>query len=571
MANTSAGKNVWGRCKRRFLEAGYTHFEEQPVHRLRRRDFIHLGNLAVTGTCLAADTAGGNAPRATDVCVYGGTAAGVMAAVAARREGCRVTLVEPSRWLGGMTGGGLSHIDWGRSEAVGGSARRILKDGTDDPHYRMIFLDLVKEHGIDVVYEHRVADVTRAEGRITSVTFDHAPPDAIGCPTPRPVAPAALAVSARVFIDCTYEGDLMAAAGVTYTFGRESCDQYGESLAGVRPNMAVYDIDPFVTPGDPKSGLLPLLQDVTMGPLGSADKLTMGYGFRWKFAFTGDRLPLDPPEDYDPRTFELYRRAFAAKLNLAGRRMRKLGIHEEAGGRVHSSGAGNLARSLLAPTVYGCNAGYPDGDWGERSQIWKFHQDFMRGMTHFLRTDPVVPADLRQKALQVGFMPGIFDDTAGWPHQLYVREARRMVSAYVLTQKDLEGTTDPDDSIGLASYGVDDWPYATFPLDGKVALQGGEFSIVYLDDVHRGIYKIPYRSIVPLEQECNNLLVPVCCSASHIAMTSIRMEPVWMILAESAGVAAAMAIADDVPIQTVAYPRLQQRLRALGQKLDRPS
>jgi len=539
---------------------------------MRRRDFIRLGNLAVTGTWLAAGTARGAAPPvATDVCVYGGTAAGVMAAVAARREGCRVTLVEPSRWLGGMTGGGLSHIDWGRGEAVGGSARQILKDGTDDLHYRKIFLDLVKEHRIDVVYEHRVAHVARADGRITSATFDHAPPDAIGCPTPEPVAPAALVVSARVFIDCTYEGDLMAKAGVAYTFGRESREQYGESLAGVRPNMVVYDIDPFVTPGDPKSGLLPLLQDVTMGPLGSADKLTMGYGFRWKFAFAGERLPLDPPDDYDPRTYELYRRAFAAKLDLAGRRMRKLGVYEEAGGRVHSAGAGNLARSLLAPTVYGCNAGYPDGDWVERSKIWKFHQDFMRGMTHFLRTDPVVPTDLQQKALQVGFQPGIFDDTAGWPHQLYVREARRMVSAYVLTQKDLEGTTDPDDSIGLASYGVDDWPYATFPLDGKVALQGGEFSIVYLDDVHRGIYEIPYRSIVPLQEECDNLLVPVCCSASHIAMTSIRMEPVWMILAESAGVAAAMAIADDVPIQSVTYPRLRQRLRELGQKLDRPA
>jgi hypothetical protein len=145
------------------------------------------------------------------------------------------------------------------------------------------------------------------------------------------------------------------------------------------------------------------------------------------------------------------------------------------------------------------------------------------------------------------------------------------VSGYVVTQKDLEGTTDPGDSVGLASYGVDDWPYAMFPLDGKVALQGGEFSMLYLDEVHRGIYKIPYRSIVPPEAACRNLLVPVCCSASHIAMTSIRMEPVWMILAESAGVAASMAIADNLPVQAVAYPRLRQRLGELGQKLDRPA
>ncbi|MEI7781228.1 MAG: FAD-dependent oxidoreductase, partial [Planctomycetota bacterium] len=441
----------------------------------------------------------------------------------------------------------------------------------DDAHYRRFFCEIVKEQGIHVLYEHRVAQVIRTDRRIAAVSLDHAPPDAFGCPAAHPLTPAALTVSARVFIDCSYEGDLMAGAGVAYTFGREAMEHHGESLAGVRPNMAVYDIDPYLTPGDRKSGLLPLLQDVTIGPLGSADTLTMGYGFRWKFAFDGERLPLDPPADYDPRTFEVYRRAFAKKIDLSGRRMRKLGVYEAAGGRVHSPGAGNLARSLLAPVVYGCNAGYPDGDWVERSRIWKFHQDFMRGMTHFLRTDPTVPEDLRQRALQVGFQPGVFDDTAGWPHQLYVREARRLVSAYVVTQNDLAGTTDPDDSVGLASYGIDDWPYATFPLDGKVALQGGEFSMLYLDDVHRGIYKIPYRAIVPLEKECDNLFVPVCCSASHIAMTSIRMEPVWMILAESAGVAAAMAIADNLPVQAVAYPRLRARLRELGQKLDRPA
>ena len=537
-----------------------------------RRDFIRLGNLAVTGTWLAGGPARGDAPAiATDVCVYGGTAAGVVAAVAASREGCRVVIIEPSRWLGGMTGGGLSHIDWGRKEAVGGMARKILKDGGDDAHYRSRFLDLVREHGIEVVFEHRLADVQLADAKIESILLDHAPPDPMGCPVATPTKPRDRAVRARVFIDCSYEGDLMAKAGVSYSFGRESREQYGESLAGVRPNMAAYEVDPYVTPGDPKSGLLPLLQDVTMGPLGSADKLTMGYGFRWKFAFEGDRLPLDPPADYDPRTFEVYRRAFAAGIDLNGRRMRKLDVYEVAGGRVHALGGGNLARSLLAPTVYGCNAGYPDGDWAERSRIWKFHQNFMRGMTQFLRTDPSVPEKLRQLALTVGFQPGAFDDTAGWPHQLYVREARRMVSGYVVTQKDLEGTTDPGDSVGLASYGVDDWPYAMFPLYGKVALQGGEFSMLYLDEAHRGIYKIPYRSIVPPEAECRNLLVPVCCSASHIAMTSIRMEPVWMILAESAGVAASMAVRAEGPVQAVDFKSLRRRLIDLDQVLDRPT
>ena len=246
------------------------------------------------------------------------------------------------------------------------------------------------------------------------------------------------------------------------------------------------------------------------------------------------------------------------------------GVFESCGGRVHSVGAGNLARALLAPTNYGSNAGYPDGDYATRARIWKSEQTFMSGMTHFLRTDASVPAKLKEVALQMGFQPGIFDETGGWPHQLYVREARRMKSAYVLTQKDVAGETDPDDSVGLASYGVDEWPYATYPFNGKVALYGGYYSMLYLDAIHQGIYKIPYRAITPSLAECSNLLVPVCVSASHIAMTSLRMEPVWMILGESAGVAAAMAVKENLPVQKVDYRQLQKKQLRLNQRLDRP-
>ena len=299
----------------------------------------------------------------------------------------------------------------------------------------------------------------------------------------------------------------------------------------------------------------------------------MGYGFRWKFSTKDDRLPIDPPDDYDPRTFELYRRGFLDKANIAeGRRMRVLDTYEPAGGRIYSLGAGNLARALWAPTVYGCNADYPDGDYATRSRIWRFHQDFLRGITHFLRTDPAAPADQKAKAESHGFEPGIFDDTSGWPHQMYVREARRMKAAYVLTQRDLEAGTAPEDPVGLASYGVDDWPYATHPLDGGVTLQGGEFSVLYLTERHRGIYAIPYRAIVPRREECTNLLVPVCCSASHIAMTSLRMEPVWMILGESAGIAAAEAVAARRPVQDLDYATvLRPKLIAAKQRLERPA
>ena len=537
---------------------------------LNRRDFIRTGSLVSLGALLPLR---GDEPRTliADVCVYAGNAAGIAAAVAAAREGCRVLVVEPSRWLGGMTGSGLVHIDWGRSEAAGGSAKKILKDGLTDPQYRRMFADLAKQHGVEILYEHRVASVAKTGATITSLVLDYAPPDRFGCPIAQPKTASAVTVNARMFIDCSYEGDLMAKSGVTYTFGRESRDHYGENLAGVRPPLAVYDIDPYVKPGDPRSGLLPLLQDYTPGPIGSADKLTMGYGFRWKFTLEKNQIPIEPPADYDPFTFEIYRRAFTKKLNLNGRRMRKLGEYEIATGGIHYPGAGNLSRSLIAPTVFGCNAAYPDGDWPERARIWKFHQDFLRGITHFLRTDPSAPEKLKTRALIAGFDPGQFDDTAGWPHQLYVREARRMVSSYVVTQKDMEGKTDPSDSVGLASYGVDDWPYAMHPIDGKIALQGGEYSMLYLEETHRGIYKIPYRAITPTARECRNLFVPVCCSASHIAMTSIRMEPVWMTLGEASGVAAAMAQRGDLPVQHVDTATLRSKLRDLGVKVERPT
>jgi hypothetical protein len=536
---------------------------------MHRRQFLHSSGAAAVGALIPARAADPR-NRTADVCVYTGNAAGISAAIAAAREGRRVLVIEPSRWLGGMTGGGLVHIDWGRSEAAGGLARRILKDGLTDPQYRRRFADLAKEHGVEILYEHRVASVVKDGSTLTGITLDHAPPDRFGCPVAQAKTPGAVTVSARVFIDCSYEGDLMAKAGVSYTYGRESRDHYGENLAGVRPPLAVYDIDPYRKPGDPRSGLLPLLQDHTPGPIGSADQLTMGYGFRWKFTLDQNQIPIERPEDYDPFTFEVYRRAFIRKLNLNGRRMRKLGEYEVATGGIHYPGAGNLSRSLIAPTVFGCNAAYPDGDWPTRSRIWKFHQDFLRGITHFLRTDPSAPARLKERARIAGFDPGQFDDTSGWPHQLYVRDARRMVSGYIVTQRDMEGTTDPADSVGLASYGVDDWPYAMHPLDGKVALQGGEYSMLYLEEKHRGIYRIPYRAITPHERECRNLFVPVCCSASHIAMTSIRMEPVWMTLAEAAGVAASLAIGGELAVQRVDYAKLRAKLLLAGAVLDRP-
>jgi hypothetical protein len=541
----------------------------------RRKCLRNAGSLLAGGLSLSVIPSGiacGDDADTFDVCIYGATASGIMAAVAASREGASVVVIEPSRWLGGMTGGGLSHVDWGREEAVGGTARGILKRGFNDAQYRDFFRDLLATHRIPVVFEHRVTTVRREGAAIRSITLDHAPPDRLGCPVAEPRTAAARRVVARVFIDCSYEGDLMMRAGVSSVFGRESRREFGESLAGAQPPLAVYDIDPYRTPGDPRSGLVPLLQPMEIQPEGEADALTMGYGFRWKFSKEPGSLPLSPPDDYDPRTFELYRRGFQKNIDMfTGRRMRKLGTFEEAKGSVFQIGIGNLSRALWAATVFGSNAEYPDGDYATRARIWKSQQDFVRGLTHFMRTDPAVTAKWRDQAMTIGLQPGIFDDTEGYPHQLYVREARRMRSAYVVTQKDMEGHADVDDSVGLASYGVDEWPYAMVPLDGKVALSGGYYSMLSLEEAHRGIYRIPYRAIVPHERECNNLLVPVCLSASHIAMTSIRMEPVWMILGESAGVAAAMAVREHLPVQSIAYQPLRERLLRLDQRLDIPA
>ena len=546
-----------------------------------------------------------------DICVYGGTASGVMAALAAEREGAKVILIEPSRWLGGMTGGGINHLDWGKGSTVGGSTFKILMEGVEvkeqkhhggnaikgigNKEYRERFKKLVEDQSITVIYEHRlgklqVGDATidaptrlrpiamnetyeeKKEGQsIQSITLDHAPFDKKGCPIPEPNKSDAITVSAKVFIDCSYEGDVLAMSGASYTWGRESREKYGESLAGVRPNLWVHDIDPYVEPGNPESGVLPFVQDRKIGPLGSPDDLTMGYCFRYEFDMSGKGIPVPEPENYDPVEFEVYRRAIRDGVDIFSNRhmrstLKKFSVHKKG----PFVGGAQLNRNLMASTVHGINDDYPNGDWATRSGIWKFHQEFLSKSIHFAKTDPMAPESMKRQASQISFRRGVFDETGGWPHQLYIRQARRMVSSYVVTQNDLEGKTDPPHTVGLAAYGVDDFPYTVVAQDGKIAVQGGGFSIIYLDDgKYNGSYKIPYEAIVPHRGECDNLIVPVCVSASHIAFTSLRMEPVWMVLGESAGVAATMALDAKIPVQDVPYQELRKKLDALGQTLER--
>lgn len=568
---------------------------------------IVLGALLVGQNCLAEEVS----HHKVDVCVYGGTASGVMAALAAEKEGAKVILIEPSRWLGGMTGGGINHLDWGKGSTVGGSTYKILMEGVQvqeqkhhgghaihgigNRQYRERFKKVVEDRGITVIYDHRlgtvqVGDATidaptrqrpiamnesfeeNKEGQsIRSITLDYAPVDETGCPIPEPTKRNAITVSAKVFIDCSYEGDVLGMSGASYTWGRESREHYNESLAGVRPSLWVHDIDPYVEPGKPESGLIPFIQDRKIGPLGSADALSMGYCFRYEFDGSGKGIPIPEPTNYDPAEFEVYRRAIRDGVDIFSTRhmrttLNKITVHKKA----PFVGGAQSNRNLMGSTVYGCNDEYPNGDWATRSRIWKFHQEFLINAIHFATTDPVAPKSMKQRVMKTTFRKGVFDETGGWPSQFYVRQARRMVSSYVVTQKDLEGKTDPPHTVGLAAYGVDDWPYAVVAQDGKIAVQGGAFSIVYIDGgKYNGSYKIPYEAIVPRKAECDNLIVPVCVSASHIAFTSLRMEPVWMVLGESAGVAAAMAIDAEIPVQDVPYKELRQKLDDLDQTLDR--
>ncbi|MDC0308532.1 FAD-dependent oxidoreductase, partial [Planctomycetaceae bacterium] len=568
---------------------------------------IVLGAVLVSQNHLAAEETHYEA----DVCVYGGTASGVMASLAADKEGAKVILIEPSRWLGGMTGGGINHLDWGKGNTVGGSTYKILMEGVTEQEqkhhgghailgignkaYRERFKKVVEDRGITVIYEHRLGTVQVGDATIDaptrqrpialgediapkgkapsirSITLDYAPFDKTGCPIPEPKKRNAITVSAKVFIDCSYEGDVLGMSGASYTWGREAREHYDESLAGVRPNLWVHDIDPYIEPANPESGLLPFVQDRKIGPLGSADELTMGYCFRYEFDMSGKGIPIPEPTNYDPAEFEVYRRAIRDGVDIfSNRKMGKTLGKITTNKRGPFVGGGQLNRNLMASTVHGCNDDYPNGDWATRSQIWKFHQEFLINSFHFAKTDPSAPKSMKERAEKVTFKKGVFDETGGWPHQLYIRQARRMVSSYVVTQKDLEGRTDPPHTVGLAAYGVDDFPYTAIAQDDKIVVQGGEFSIVYLDNgKYNGSYKIPYEAIVPRKGECDNLLVPVCVSASHIAFTSLRMEPVWMVLGESAGVAAAMAVDAEIPVQDVPYKKLRQKLDDLDQTLDR--
>lgn len=528
--------------------------------------------------------------QTAEVCVYGATPGGILSAIAVQRAGRSVVIVEPSRWVGGMLGAGLKPMqDCPNFEATGGLTRQLLKalgqpewDGnelkraslskTSPLAVREDFQKLLQEHKIPVLFEHRIASCEKQGATLQVAVFDLAPFDALGCPVAQPKARAHLRVTAKIFIDASYEGDLMARAGVSSRVGREAATEYGEKYAGVQPPMEEAPIDPFVIPGKPESGLLKWVEADHGKPVGAADEYTQAYNYRY---YTTDdparRIPLTPPSNYDPKDFELVGRyvEYLAKTipDEAQLFQRLTRIFP---GWMNSAEWNYHRESLFSMAPVGISHLYAAGDDAAKARAWKQHQDYLRGLHAFMSTDARVPEAFRKKTAALGLDARFHPDTQGWPHQLYIRVARRMNGVYTITAHDVYNETKIEDSIGLAQYGIDTYPARRiwFQREGRVyvGLEGKMFV-----GGSRGPtdipYPIPYRAITPRPEECVNLLVPVCFSASHLGYASARMEPVFMICGESAGIAAVRALTEKVTVQQISPTALREALEQAGQKL----
>ena len=484
-----------------------------------------------------------------DVCVYGGTPGGVGAAVQASRMGRSVVLAVFRRHVGGMTAAGLTAVDLGKKDSLGGMAAEFLNrmgrwSGFRAADAEREFRSMLQEARVPVLFEHRLQAVEREGPRIRALVFENGQ-----------------RIEARMFIDATYEGDLLARAGVSYHVGREDNSVYGEKFNGyfiADKHQFRFPVDPYRIPGDPSSGLLPGISPEPPRARGSGDRWIQAYTFRMWLTTAAEGRPFPRPPGYDRDEYALLLRYLTSappgfdwdftyrhgpvKLNL---------------------GDCNSAGPVSADFIGGSND-WPEGDYVTRERIFQAHVTYQQGLMWFLSHDPEVPEAIRAVPARFGLPLDQFEETDGWPHELYVREGRRMVADYVMTEHDCNGRTRAPDSVGLASYTMDSHHTSRVVVNGVVMAEGN------VEERTPQPYPISYRSIVPREQECTNLLVPVAVSASHIAFGSIRMEPVFLLLGQSAATAASLAIAADIPVQRVDYATLRARLLQDGQILDWP-
>jgi len=527
-------------------------------------------------------------PVVADVCVFGGTSGGIAAAVQARRLGKTVVLVEPGRYLGGLTTGGLGATDIGNKAAIGGLSRefygRIARHYSQDaawtretrqdyfarrgsgqaqasdlssadatmwtfePHVATrVFDAMLAEAQVPVYRQQRLASVKRNGRRLTEVRMQNG-----------------TVFRAKMFIDATYEGDLMAKARVSYHVGREANARYGETLNGIREQTPKHQftvrVDPYVKPGKPGSGRLPFIQSGDGGKPGAGDPRVQAYNYRLCFTTNAaNRLPLVPPPNYDPGQYELLARYLEA-LVAAGHKPRLSEFWNPIWMPNQKTDINN--NGGFSTDFIGMNYDYAEADYAKRQRIAQTHEDYIRGFLTFLATSPRVPETMRAEMRTWGPCRDEFPDTGGWPYQLYVREARRMVSDYVMTEHNCRGQEVARDSVGLAAYNMDSHNCQRIVKKGR-AENEGDVQVPPMKP-----YPISYRALMPKASECENLFVPVCLSSSHIAYGSIRMEPVFMILGQSSATAAALALDDNVPVQQLDYAKLRARLLADKQILE---
>ncbi len=549
---------------------------------MQRRRFLPLLGLPLAAArCGAPFTDDNDQQSVFDVVVYGGTAGGIVAAISAVRAGASVVVLEPTGYVGGMVTGGLGRTDIGVGASIGGMAAefyRGIRAHYDAPaawkfqergdYLRLqprcvlddkwwfhepsvasaVFDQMMDAHGVSARLNQRLAAVEKDGARIRSIQ-----------------TAAGERIFGRVYIDATYEGDLLAQANVSYRVGRESAAEYGEKYAGVLPwevtTRKQWDID--VSPYDNSGKLMYGVMDIPAGEVGAGDHKVQAYNYRICLTDHPDnRLPIEEPDNYDPSRYDLLARYIAAKggvpLNKAGKTYGALNPGALPNRKTDINDGGPFSTDCI-----GLNWEYPEGDEETRRAILQQHIDYTKGLLYFCGHDPRANEQMRREMLEWGWPKDEYVQTAHWTPQLYVREARRMVGPYVMTSHDIETNRTKSDTIGLGSYGADSHVVQRIVHNGFVRNEGNP------NDFTPGhnVYEVPYRAITPKQAECDNLLATFCVSASHMAFASIRMEPVFMILSEGAGVAAAHAAEADLAVQQVPYSRLLPVLNERNQLL----
>lgn len=506
--------------------------------------------------------------KTADVIVYGATPGGFCAAIAAAREGASVLLLEPTDHVGGLSTGGLSHCDSNqmvRSTLMGlfdEWHRRVVQDYTDrglpapydpnikdqatwtfEPHVaKRVTLAMLGEAGVAISTGCYLKSVVKSGPRIEKVVTTNG------------------AFEARVYIDGTYEGDLMAAAGVEWTIGREGRDDFGESLAGQQYPKQVMQIDGF----DDQGQLLPLLTVAEKNDPEAGDQNVMTYSFRLCLTEEkANQIPIPKPKNYNPARFEIVRRALQA-----GERRVGFDLYPLPGAKLDGN---NSIGGQFSIGWVGAGNNWHSANQQERQSIWEAHKQYTLEFYYFLTTDPSVPAEMRDRYLKLGLCKDEFQSYQHFSPALYVRESRRLKGLYVIKQQDILESPQKEDPIAVSSFPIDSHDCQRIALKGGGVINEGTIFPVRREQLRQGYaYHVPYRSILPHPEQCDNLLVPVALSSTHVAISSLRIEGAWMVIGQGAGVAAALSVADDVSVQTLEYAKLRDRLLAQNQVLDLP-